>query len=85
MLRFGLGKSPQEPLKRSGVNTSDARILTNIHAYAAVMPYVWPLGEELFLTTISYRGTNATIGFEESLFTKCGDVEDAFSWSSDVE
>jgi len=84
-IKFGQSKEAREPLKRSGVNTTDARLMTVIHAQAAAIPYYLTLGQEVFSRTVGSRMLNPTYGFEDSLFAACGDIESDLTWNTDLE
>lgn len=77
--KFGQSKDAQEPIVRSGQVTSDARIKTTIHAFAAAIKLYLPTAETLFRESNLYNilpsSEAPTIGFEAALTTACGAPE----------
>jgi len=74
-MHFGQSHEPQEPTIRSGQTTTDARIVTAIHALAASLPLLLPASQGDFEASLSYALLSPTIGFENSLTTACGAPE----------
>lgn len=74
-LSFGRTHDPVQPTLRSGQVTSDARILTAVHAMAAALPWLLPSAQANFEASSAYALIMPTIGFTSSLTTACGAVE----------
>lgn len=85
-IRFGRGKSGADPILRTGQVSTDARIKTAVHALGAVIPWVVPNGEDAFKATNPYNMMTPTIGFEVSLISQCGAINDySVEWSDSLE
>ena len=71
-MHFGQSHEPQEPTIRSGQTTTNARIVTAIHAVAASLPLLLAATQVAFEASLGYALLSPTIGFESSLTTACG-------------
>merc|ERR1719189_3178270 len=73
-LRYGISKVASEPLVRSDVSTTDARVVTAVHAVAAALPLLLPEAETDFRSgaNVAFQVVQPTIGFSEDLVAKCG-------------
>jgi len=76
VIKFGQSHEAQDPIIRSDENTTDARVLTAIHAMAAALPLLVPGSVDGFRISRPYALTNATIGFDDTLVTACGAPEE---------
>jgi len=76
-LNFGQSRVPAEPTIRSGVSTSDARVVTSVHAVAAALPLLLPQSIEDFQQSLGFLVLSPTIGIDDSLVGACGHVADA--------
>ena len=74
-MHFGQSHEPQEPTIRSGQTTTDARIVTAIHAVAASLPLLLAAAQAAFEASLGCALLSPTIGFESSLTTACGAPE----------
>lgn len=72
-IKFGRSKEPMDPTVRSGQTSSDARILTAVHATAAVIPSLLPGSEVHFKMTVVYEAVMPMLGFDPILIGLCGD------------
>jgi hypothetical protein len=75
VLKFGQSKDAQEPIIRSGHITSDARVVTAVHAVGAALTLLLPTATADFEASLAYAVLSPTIGFESSLEVACGAPE----------
>lgn len=74
-IKFGQSQEAEEPIIRSGQATSDARIVTAIHAVAAALPLLLPSVTSAFEATPGFMLLTPTIGVDSSLTAACGAPE----------
>jgi hypothetical protein len=79
VLKFGQSREAQEPIIRSGQNTSDARIVTAVHAVAAALTLLLPAATSTFEASLGYAILSPTVGFESTLTAACGAPEIAMT------
>lgn len=71
-LKFGQSHDAADPIVRSGQTSSDARVVTAIHAVAAALTLLMPSATPSFQTSLPNALLMPTIGFESSLTSACG-------------
>ena len=76
-LRYGQSRDAQMPLVRSGHNSSDARVVTAVHAVAASLRLLLPAAVSSFEASLGAAILSPTVGFERSLEAACGAPEAA--------
>jgi hypothetical protein len=77
VFKYGQSKDAADPIVRSGKTSSDARVVTAIHATAAGLLLLLPQAEADFRASLGYGVLMPTIGFESSLVTACGATNSA--------
>ena len=75
-LKFGQSKEAMEPIVRSGQTSTDARVLTAVHASSAIIPLLLPAGEASWRQSLTYDVIMPEVGFNSTLTATCGDLTD---------
>ena len=73
VLKFGQSHDAVDPIVRSGKISSDARVVTAVHAVAAALTLLLPSATANFQASLPYAVLAPTIGFESNLTTACGE------------
>jgi len=74
-LRYGQGHDAAEPIARSGRSTSDARVVTAVHAVAAAIELLLPTAVPDLQASFLNDLLTPTIGTDASLVAACGALE----------
>jgi len=72
VLKFGQSHDAADPIVRSGQTSSDARMVTAVHAVAAALTLLIPSATSDFQASLGYAILKPTIGFQGSLISACG-------------
>jgi len=75
VIKYGQSQVAEEPIVRSGKKTSDARMLTAVHAVGAAISLLLPDAIPTFKESLGFTIVAPTIGFENTLVTACGAPE----------
>jgi hypothetical protein len=76
-LKYGQSREAQQPIVRSGHSSSDARVVTAVHAVAASLRLLLPSAVTPFQASLGAMVLSPTIGFDSGLKAVCGAPEAA--------